>query len=260
MAQLKAARFPEQRTAIVSGAGAPSGIARPTARRLAQDGYNIVVVDLKDGVVEFGEELQKEFPNLKIAGHTVDISSEESVADLFAWIDKEFPAVIGLANIAGIACPTPLVEMTTAEFDRVLRVNITGSMLMMKAAAERMAKSGVGRIVNFSSITAFDGGGTFSKIAYAAGKAGVIGLARGGARELGKDGITCNAVCPGPIDTEIMGGKLTDDRKEWMSRDIPVGRVGQPEDVAAMVNFLLSEEAAFVSGATINVDGGKHMR
>ena len=125
--------------------------------------------------------------------------------------------MVGLVNLAGIACTATLHECELAEFDRVMAVNVTGSYLMIKAAAARMIPQGIGRIVNTSSITAFDGGGTFSKGVYATAKAAVIGMAHGGARELGQYGITVNVLAPGPIDTEIMGGQLSDERKASMS-------------------------------------------
>ena len=131
---------------------------------------------------------------------------------------------------------------------------------MMRHAFARMKQHGIGRIVNFSSITAFDGGGTFSKGIYAGAKAGIIGLTRGGAREFGPSGVTVNVIAPGPIDTEIMGGRLTDDRKAAMSSNIPLQRVGQPEEIAAVCSFLVSEDSSFVNGTVINADGGKHMR
>lgn len=229
------------------------------ARRLAAQGWSLALIDINEfGVEEFTKELVAEGYD-HIVGIPTDISLAESVDAAFAVIDKELPAVVGLVNLAGIPCPVALLDLEVEEWNRVLAVNATGSFLMLKAAAKRMIETGVGRIVNTSSITAIDGGGTFSKGAYAAAKAAVLGLSRGGARELGQYGITVNAVAPGPIDTDIMGGMLTDERKAGMAADIPVGRVGRPEDIAAIVAFLLSEEAGFISGATYQVDGGKYM-
>ncbi len=259
MKEYQKAVFPDRHTAVVSGAGAPRGIARKTAHRLAAEGWDIVVVDLSDKVLEFGDELAREYPEQDSLAIQLDISDENQVKNAFARIKSEMPPVVGLVNIAGIACPVPLLELDAALFDKVLAVNCRGTMLMMKYAAEYMKEYGIGRIVNFSSITALDGGGTFSKFAYAAAKAGVLGITKGGARELGPYGITTNAVLPGPIDTDIMGGKLTDERKKQMSSNIPVGRVGQPEEIAAVVSFLLSADASFVNGVSLNVDGGKQM-
>ena len=202
---------------------------------------------------------------LREAGHSnllevpADIASESSVSDAFDQVDGGLPPVVGLVNLAGIACPTPLHECDLKEFERVMAVNVTGSFLMLRAAASRMIPQRAGRIVNTSSITAFDGGGTFSKGVYATAKAAVLGMCRGGARELGPHGITVNVLAPGPVDTEIMGGRLTDERKASMSAGIPLGRVGQPEEIAATVAFLLSDGGGYVNGATIQIDGGKHM-
>lgn len=251
--------YPNNYTAIVTGCGAPRGIARAVARRLASAGWNVVVTDVSSLACEFAEELRKEFPNNAILGLQFDISDPQQVIEAYATIDREMPPLVGLANIAGIACPDNIFDIEIEQFDRVMNVNCRGTMLMMKYGAERMKDTGIGRIVNFSSITALDGGGTFSKFAYAAAKAAVIGLTRGGARELGEYGITCNVLLPGPFDTDIMGGKLTEERKASMSSNIPVGRVGQPPEIAAVVDFLLSSESSFVNGVSINVDGGKHM-
>jgi NAD(P)-dependent dehydrogenase (short-subunit alcohol dehydrogenase family) len=252
-------RLPDPRTAIVTGAGGPAGIGRVTARILAENGWHVALVDINaDGLAGVEKEL-------RVAGHDnllavpTDIASESSVAETYRQIDSELPPVVGLVNLAGIACPVPLHECSLAEFERVMAVNVTGSFLMLKAAAARMIPQGVGRIVNTSSITALDGGGTFSKGVYATAKAAVIGMCRGGARELGPFGITVNVLAPGAIDTEIMGGRLTEERKAAMSAGIPLGRVGQPEEIAAAVAFLLSEGAGYINGATIQLDGGKHM-
>jgi len=251
--------LPEQRTAVVTGAGGPNGIGRVTAGKLAEDGWSVALIDVnKEGLAAVEKELRE-------AGHTnvlalpVDITSESAVADAYQQIDDALPPVVGLVNPAGIACPVTLHECSLEQFDRVMAVNVTGSFLMLKAAAERMIPQGVGRIVNTSSITAFDGGGTFSKGVYATAKAAVLGMARGAARELGPYGISVNVLAPGPIDTDIMGGKLTDERKASMSAGIPLGRVGQPAEIAATIAFLLSENGGYISGATIQVDGGKHM-
>lgn len=252
-------QLPALRTAVVTGAGGPAGIGRVTARILAENGWHVALVDVNaDGLAAVEAELRE-------AGHEgvlsvpTDIASESLVTDLFARIDAELPPVVALVNLAGIACTSPLHECELAEFERVMAVNVTGSYLMLKAAAARMIPQGVGRIVNISSITAFDGGGTFSKGVYATAKAAVIGMAHGGARELGPHGITVNVIAPGPIDTEIMGGKLTDERRASMSAGIPTGRVGRPDEIGATIAFLLSEGGGYVNGATLQVDGGKHM-
>jgi NAD(P)-dependent dehydrogenase (short-subunit alcohol dehydrogenase family) len=236
-------RLPEQRTAVITGAGGPAGIGRVTARILAENGWHVALADI----------------NAEVFAVPTNIASEASVNELFARTDAELPPVAGLVNLAGIASQATLHECELEQFERVMAVNVTGSFLALKAAAARMIPQGVGRIVNTSSITAFDGGGTFSKGVYATAKAAVIGMAHGGARELGQYGITVNVLAPGPIDTEIMGGRLTDERKASMSAGIPLGRVGQPDEIAATVAFLLSDGAGYINGATIQIDGGKYM-
>ena len=159
----------------------------------------------------------------------------------------------------------PIQDQTLEEFDAITGVGIRGYWLGAKVAVAQMlaqepgANGRKGVILNTASITALDGGGTFSKTGYAAAKAAVQGLTRGFARELGEFGITANVILPGPIDTDIMGGTLTDERKAGMSSNIPLQRVGQPEEVAGLIAFLVSEDSSFVSGTSINVDGGKHM-
>ena len=251
--------LPEQRTAVITGAGGPAGIGRVTARVLADNGWHVALVDVNaEGLAAVESELRD-------AGHEgvlaapADITSQASVDDFFGRVDAELPPVVGLVNLAGIASQARLHECELDQFERVMAVNVTGSYLMLKAAAARMIPQGVGRIINTSSITAFDGGGTFSKGVYATAKAAVIGMAHGGARELGPYGITVNVLAPGPIDTEIMGGRLTDERKASMSAGIPLGRVGLPSEIAATVAFLLSDGGGYISGATIQVDGGKYM-
>lgn len=253
--------FPQERAAVVTGVGAPSGIGRRIARRLLQDGFDVAVGDIQfDNVDNFVDEMRGEFPQSKIIGLHIDVADDASVVAAFEKVDAELPQLVALVNPAGIACPETLLDISVTDFDKVFAVNCRGTFLMMRHAFARMKQHGIGRIVNFSSITAFDGGGTFSKGIYAGAKAGIIGLTRGGAREFGPSGVTVNVIAPGPIDTEIMGGRLTDDRKAAMSSNIPLQRVGQPEEIAAVCSFLVSEDSSFVNGTVINADGGKHMR
>ncbi|WAP52090.1 SDR family oxidoreductase [Arthrobacter sp. ATA002] len=252
--------FPEQRTAVITGTGSERGIGRHVARRLAREGWALAVLDLKaDAVLAFADELRTE-TGQPVLGIAADVADPASVEAAFARMDAELPPVTALVNLAGIASPHTLFDLTKEIWTGVMDVSATGTLLMMQAAARRMIDGGHGgRIVNTSSITAYDGGGTFSKTGYAGAKAAVLGLTRGAARELGPHGITCNAVVPGPIDTDIMGGPLSDGRKASLSGGIPVQRVGQPSEVAALVSFLVGEEAGFINGGSYFIDGGKHM-
>ena len=256
--------FPAERTALVTGAGAPRGIGRRVVRKLVAEGWSVAAADLDGAAVEeFAAELTAEIPaesSQKVIGLAVDISDQASVDAAYSRVDAEMPQLVALVNLAGIPSPHAFLDITSEIWDRVMGVNGKGTLLMMQAGARRMIDGGVGgRIVNTSSITALDGGGTFSKTGYAAAKAAVQGLTRGAARELGEHGITANVILPGPIDTDIMGGTLTDERKAGMSSNIPLQRVGQPEEVAGLISFLVSEDSSFVNGTSINVDGGKHM-
>jgi NAD(P)-dependent dehydrogenase (short-subunit alcohol dehydrogenase family) len=259
---VSSATFPAHRTAIVTGAGAPRGIGRHVARRLAADGWSLALIDIDaTAVAEFAVELstKRDTYSQEIMDLCVDITDQAAIQQAFIRIDDELPPPLALVNLAGIACSDEFLKLTPHTWDDVMAVNAKGTFLMVQAAAERMIRHNFGgRIVNAASMTAFDGGGTYSKTAYAAAKAAVLGLTRGAARELGKYQITVNAIAPGPIDTDIMGGQLTEERKMAMASDIPVGRVGKPSEVAGLINYLVGEDAGFVNGATYVIDGGKH--
>jgi 2-hydroxycyclohexanecarboxyl-CoA dehydrogenase len=248
--------FPAERTAVITGAASPRGIGRATADRLARDGWSIAILDLDD---EAAKRTAAEIAgNRSVAslGIAADVSDEDSVQAAIAQVQASLPPIIGLANVAGVSSPIDFLDVTAAEWDRVFDANVRGTFLVTRRVVPAMIAAGVGRIVNVSSISAQRGGGTYSKVPYSASKAAVIGFTRALAREMGPHGITVNSVAPGPIDTDIMGGTLTDERKAEMSAGSMVGRVGTVAEVAALMAFLLSEDAGYITAATYDINGG----
>ena len=251
--------FPTDRTVIVTGAVSERGIGRATADYLAERGWNIGVIDIDDAACKAAAKELAEKHGIKAHGAGADVSDEASVRKAIDEIEAELPQLVALANIAGVSSPVPYLELDAAEWDRVLSINLNGVHYATRRVAESMVKNRVGRIVNISSVSAQRGGGTFSKTPYSVAKAGVIGLTRATARELGPYDITVNAISPGPIDTDIMGGTLSEERKDELVKDLVVNRVGSTRDIAAAISFLIGEDAGYISGQTLNVDGGLYM-
>lgn len=251
--------FPTSRTAILTGAASPRGIGRATAHYLAELGWNIGIIDLDgDASAAVAAEIEEQH-GVIAAGAGANIASDTEVRAAFDRLEAALPQVIALVNLAGVSSPVPYLEVTPEEWNRVIGINLTGVHFATRRAAETMVTNGIGRIVSLSSVSAQRGGGTFSKTAYSAAKAGVIGFSRSVARELGGDGVTVNVVSPGPIDTDIMGGTLTEERKVAMAADGVLPRIGTTRDIAAAIAYLISEDAGFVTGQTLNVDGGLYM-
>jgi NAD(P)-dependent dehydrogenase (short-subunit alcohol dehydrogenase family) len=193
---------------------------------------------------------------VQVIGVGADVSDQESVVAAINQIEEQLPPIVGLANLAGISSPTEFMDETVEAWDRVFAVNMRGTFLVTQRVLRGMIERRLGRIVSVSSISAQRGGGTYSKVAYSASKAAILGFTRAVAREMGPHNITVNAIAPGPIDTDIMGGTLTEDRKAAMAADVMLGRVGQKEEVAALLAFLLSEEAGWITAATYDINGG----
>jgi NAD(P)-dependent dehydrogenase (short-subunit alcohol dehydrogenase family) len=255
----QAAAFPSSPTAVLTGAASPRGIGRATAHYLAERGWNIGIIDLDaDASAAVATEIAKQH-GVRAAGAGADVADEQQVRSAFDHLESVLPQIVALINIAGVSSPDPYLEVTPQEWERVISVNLNGVHYATRRAAESMVTHGVGRIVSLSSVSAQRGGGTYSKTAYSAAKAAVIGLSRSVARELGSQGITVNAISPGPIDTDIMGGTLTEERKQKMAADGVLPRIGTPRDIAAAIAYLISEDAGFVTGQTLNVDGGLYM-
>lgn len=248
-----------ERAAVVTGAASPRGIGRATARLLAQGGWSIGILDIDErGGQALAEEITNTF-NVKTYAVAADVGQEDQVRAAIDQLEAALPPLAGLANIAGVSSPVPYLELTSDEWHRVININLNGVHYVCRRVAESMVRHGFGRIVSVSSISAQRGGGTYSKTPYSVAKSGVIGLTRALARELGPYGITVNAVAPGPIDTDIMGGPLTPERRSAMIDELLVNRVGVPGDVASSIAFLMSDEAGYISGHTLNVDGGLYM-
>src|SRR6478609_9502316 len=248
--------FPTERTAVLTGAASARGIGRATADRLASQGWSIAILDInaedaKAAAAEIGSSRA-----VKAIGVGADVSDEASVDRAITEIEQSLPPIVGLVNLAGISSPTPFMETTVAEWDKVFAINMRGTFVVSQRVLKGMIERELGRIVSISSISAQRGGGTYSKVAYSASKAGILGFTRALAREMGQHNITVNAIAPGPIDTDIMGGTLSDERKAQLAVDLLTNRIGQPRDIAAAIAFLIGEDSSYITGQTLNVDGG----
>lgn len=243
-----------KQTAIVTGGS--RGIGRAVAMRLAKDGMNLVInYRGNSAAAEETERLSRELGAevLLVQG---DVSRAEDCEKLAAQAKEAFGRVDVLVNNAGITRDGLLARMTEEDFRAVLDVNLVGPWNMMKAVNRIMMKQRYGRIVNLSSVTGLMG--NMGQTNYAAAKAGIVGMTKSYAREVAGRGITVNAVAPGFIDTD-MTEAMPEGAKDKIITGIPMGRTGKPEDVAEAVAFLASEQAGYITGEVLRVDGGMAM-
>lgn len=238
----ESSRTTTPRTVLVTGGN--RGIGRAVAERLAADGHRVAVTHRGSGAPEglFGVEC--------------DVTDADSVDAAFAAVEAELGPVEVVVSNAGITDDTLLMRMKEEQFTRVLDANLTGAFRVAKRASRGMLRAKFGRIVLIGSVVGQSG--TAGQVNYAASKAGLVGMARSLTRELGSRNVTANVVAPGFIDTD-MTAALDDKTQELAVAAIPLGRQGTAEEVAGAVSFLASDDAAYVSGAVIPVDGGMGM-
>jgi 3-oxoacyl-[acyl-carrier protein] reductase len=246
----------QRRVAVVTGAA--RGIGAAIARRLARNGIAVAAVDLNtDGIARTANSILEEGGRAIAIG--ADVADEAAAARAVERAAAELGPVTVLVNNAGIIRDNLLFKMSVEDWDAVMSVHLRGAFLMTRAAQAHMIEAKWGRIVNLSSTSAL---GNRGQVNYAAAKAGLQGFTKTLALELGKFGVTANAIAPGFIDTEMTqatADRLGVDFEDWKaaaSREIPVGRVGTPEDIAAVAAFLCGEDAGYVSGQVIYVAGG----
>ena len=236
--------------------GASRGIGRAIALRLAFDGAKVALNFASNSAK--AESVRNE---IESAGGTAmlvqgDVSNFETVNSLVKQVVDAWGRLDILINNAGITRDNLLLKMSEDDFDRVIATNLKGVFNCTKAVTRLMMKQRGGRIVNMSSVVALKG--NISQANYAAAKAGIIGFTKTAARELASRGVTVNAVAPGLINTD-MTAALSEKVKEVMLQEIPAGRMGTPEDVANAVAFLVSDQAAYITGQVLSVDGGMVM-
>ena len=244
----------KDKVAIVTGG--TRGIGRAIALKLADHGANIVI-NYRNSDKE-AEELKAilEEKGVKVLTVKCDISNFEDSNNLMDKCKEVFGKMDILVNNAGITKDTLIMRMKEEDFDNVIDVNLKGTFNCAKHASAIMLKQRFGKIINMTSVVGI--AGNAGQVNYAASKAGVIGLTKSLAKELGSRGITVNAVAPGFINTD-MTASLSEKVKEEASKNIPLKRLGDPEDVANLVGFLASDAANYITGQVINVDGGMVM-
>ncbi|MCO5401660.1 SDR family NAD(P)-dependent oxidoreductase [Ralstonia soli] len=242
----------ENKVVIVTGAASPRGIGKATAKALAAHGARVVVLDLR---LEDAEQAARDLGEGHL-GLACDVTDRSACDAAVQAALTKYDRIDGLINNAGITQPLRTLDIQAGNFDAVLDVNLRGTLYMSQAALPHMKARKGGSIVCMSSVSAQRGGGIFGGPHYSAAKAGVLGLAKAMAREFGGDNVRINSITPGLIQTDITGDKLTPEMRTEIIKGIPLGRLGDAADVANACLFLISDLSAYMTGITLDVNGG----
>ena len=245
----------EEKVAIVTGAG--QGMGRAIAHSLARQGASVVVNDINEDTAKATvSDIQSYNP--AVISYVGDVTDIHDVKQMIKHTESNFGHADVLVNNAGVLRPTPLLQISEEEWDYVVEGNLKSTFLCSKAVLPAMQQNKWGRIINISS-SAGKNVSTIGGAHYTAGKAAVLGLTRHAAKEVAEYGITVNAVCPGLIDTEMVRSTISDERTHEYADIFPAKRLGKPSEVADLVAFLASDQASYITGASIDINGGDLM-
>jgi len=246
----------EGKVALVTGAGSRRGIGRATALALVEEGAKVAITDITpEGVQQVVSELNSIGQSI---GEVADVRDKAAMVQVVKKTTEAFGGLDILVNIAGLTRPTLFLDISEEEYDLVLDVNLKGTFLTTQAAVPALLERG-GVIVSLSSVSGQRGGGVFGSSHYSASKAGIMGLTKALARELSPRGIRVNCDATSVIDTDSTGGPISEERKAALASGPLLGRIGTAEDVVKCILFLASDESAYLTGVTLDVNGGMHL-
>ncbi len=245
------------KVALITGAGSQRGIGRATALALAKEGAKVAITDIvSEHVQSVTRELETISPSL---GMVADVRDKQAMLNVVQHITETFGGLDILINVAGLTRPTRFLDISEEEYDLVVDVNLKGTFLTTQAAVPALLKRGGGTIVSLSSVSGQRGGGVFGSSHYSAAKAAIMGFTKAIARELTPLGIRVNCVAPSMVDTDITGAPMSEERKAELSRGTLIGRIATVDDIVKCILFLASDESSYITGTTLDINGGLHM-
>ncbi len=249
----------QDKVCVVTGAASANGIGGATAKMLASHGARVALLDVSASVEAAARHLFGQYSASGAIGVACNIAIRSECADAAQAVLRAMGRVDAVVHCAGIIRSGGFDQISESEFDEVLAINLTGAFNIAHAFAPIMVAQGNGSIVNVASVAGQRGGGLVGGAHYAASKGGVLSLSKSLARELGPLGVRVNSVCPSLIETDFVTNAVSGDRIRELTSGLPLGRPGRPDEVASACMFLASDLSSYVTGATLDVNGGSHI-